>query len=173
MGRIQNKGDYMSDEMKVYLAGFIQGACIDKCTAWRKQIREFYSNWKDTGKPYPICFLDPLNGEKFNEISSDGLKGCFPPKAIVHKDYTCVDKADLIVCNTDTFGENRPLLGTIYELAWAWMLRKPVIMITDNVVFENHPFVIDTVSWYVKSVEELLQKKILNEFYKAWHSAQY
>jgi hypothetical protein len=162
--------------MTVYLAGYIQGSCIEKCVEWRKRIRNYYENWEDSEgniKPYPIDFLDPLNGENFSEISPDGLKGCFPPKAIVHKDYICVKKSDLIICNTDTFGEDRPLIGTLYELAWAFEFKKPVIMITNNIVFEQHPFVIDTVSWYVKSVEELLEKKILNGFYKAWHSANY
>ena len=90
--------------LKVYLAGYIQGEVIEECTSWRKRIREFYDNWKGTGKRYPICWLDPLNGEDFAEISPDGLKGVMPPNAIVHKDYTCVEKCDLIVVNMDTFG---------------------------------------------------------------------
>lgn len=157
--------------MVVYLAGYIQGSVIEKCVEWRKRIRETYDNWP-TGR-YPITWLDPLNGEAFNEISPDGLKGVFPPNAIVHKDYNCVKKADLIICNTDTFGQNRPLIGTIYELAWAYEWRKTVIMITQDNVFLQHPFITNTVSWYVSTVDELLKKKIINEFYKSWNSAQY
>jgi len=163
----------MESFMKVYLCGYIQGDVIEQCYSWRKKIRSFYENWKGTGKNYPISFLDPLNGENFNEISPDGLKGCFPPNAIVHKDYNCVDKCDLVICNTDTFGQNRPLIGSIYELAWAYEKRKPVIMITNDIVFEQHPFITNTVSWYVKSVDELLEKKIINEFYKSFNSAEY
>jgi len=163
----------MSENLVIYLAGYIQGSVINQCISWRKRIREYYQNWKGTGIDYPLIILDPLNGENFNEISPDGLKGCFPPNAIVHKDYVCIEKSDLIICNTDTFGQNRPLIGTIYELAWAYEKRKPVIMITNDMVFEQHPFITNTVSWYVKSVEELLEKKIINEFYKAWHSAEY
>lgn len=157
--------------LSCYLCGYIQGSVIEQCIAWRKKIRETYDNWP-TGR-YPINWIDPLNGENFNEISPDGLKGCFPPNAIVHKDYVSIQKSDLIICNSDTFGQNRPLIGTIYELAWAYEKRKPVIMITNDIIFEQHPFITNTVSWYVKSVEELLEKKIINEFYKAWHSAQY
>jgi hypothetical protein len=54
--------------LKIYLAGLIEGSCIDKCYSWRKKIREHYENWKDSGKKYPISFLDPLNGEKFADI---------------------------------------------------------------------------------------------------------
>jgi nucleoside 2-deoxyribosyltransferase len=158
--------------MKIYLAGFIQGSCIEKCIAWRKRLREYYDNWKD-GQRYPLSWLDPINGEHFDEITPDGLKGFLPPNAIVHKDYYCVKNSDLIICNMDTFGENRPLVGTIYELAWAYEFRKIVIMITDNQVYEQHPFLTNTVSWYVKSVDELIEKKIINTFYKAFHTAQY
>ena len=158
--------------MRVYLAGYIQGEVIDECVAWRKKIREFYDNWKG-GKRYPISWLDPLNGEDFAEISPDGLKGVLPPNAIVHKDYTCIEKCDLIVVNMDRFGKARPLTGTICELAWGWEKHKPIVMITDEIQYIQHPFLAAFTSWVVPTVDELLDKKIINEFYKAWHSAQY
>lgn len=158
--------------LHVYLAGLIEGKCIKKCTTWRKRIRDYYDNWKG-GKRYPIVWLDPLNGENFAEISPDGLKGSLPPHAIVHKDYMCVDKADLIIANMDTFGSKRGLCGTICELAWAWDKHKPIIMITNEDRYKYHPFLEYFSSWIVPSVDELLEKKIVNEFFKAWHSAQY
>jgi len=157
--------------LSIYLAGFIQGDVIDECTSWRKQIREHYNNWK--GGRYPITWLDPLNGEKFAEISPDGLKGSMPPNAIVHKDYTCVKKCDLIVVNMDTFGQDRGLCGTICELAWGWQMHKAIIMITKEDRYIQHPFLSYFSSWIVPSVDELIDKKIINEFYKSWHSAQY
>jgi len=159
--------------MKVYLAGYIQGQVIKECTEWRVRIREHYDNWKGQNKRYPICWLDPLNGENFAEISPDGLKGQIPPHAIVHKDYTCVEKCDLIVVNMDRFGKTRPLTGTICELAWGWQMHKPIIMITDEDQYKFHPFLEYFASWIVPSVDDLLEHKIINEFYKAWHSAQY
>lgn len=157
--------------MNVYLAGYIQGSVIEKCVEWRKKIRNTYDNWP-TGR-YPINWLDPLNGENFNEISPDGLKGVFPANAIVHKDYMCVSKSDLIVVNMDTFGQDRPLTGTICELAWGWDKHIPIIMITNEDKYKQHPFLSNFSSWIVPDVDFLLEKKIINEFYKAWHSAQY
>ena len=159
--------------LKVYLAGYIQGEVIEECTSWRKRIRNHYDNWKGTAKKYPITWLDPLNGEDFAEISPDGLKGVMPPNAIVHKDYTCVEKCDLIVVNMDRFGKERPLTGTICELAWGWQMHKPIIMITDEDQYKHHPFLAHFASWVIPTVDELIDKKIINEFYKAWHSAQY
>jgi len=158
--------------MTVYLAGYINGSVIEECIAWRKKIRLHYENWKG-GQGYPIEFLDPLNGESLGVISSDGNKGCFPPQMVVHKDYTCVSKSDLIVANMDTFGEARPPIGTLCEVVWAYDLRKSVILISNNEHYTEHPFLKYFSSIIVSSVEELLEKKVLNSFYKSWHSAQY
>jgi len=46
-------------------------------------------------------------------------------------------------------------------------------MVTDEDQYKQHPFLEYFASWIVPSVDELLEKKIINEFYKAWHSAQY
>jgi len=159
--------------LSIYLAGYIQGEVIEQCVAWRKRIREHYDNWKGLNIKYPILWLDPLNGEKFSEISPDGLKGVMPPHTIVHKDYTCVEKCDMIVVNMDRFGKSRPLTGTICELAWGWQMHKPIIMITDEDMYKFHPFLAYFASWIVPSVDELLEKKIINEFYKSFHSAEY
>jgi len=157
--------------MVVYLAGYIQGSVIEQCTIWRKKIREVYDNWN--GKPYPISWLDPLNGEKFDEISANGLKGVMPAHAIVHKDYKCVEKCDLVICNMDTFGQDRPLTGTICELAWAWQMHKLIILITDNANYKFHPFLEYFSSWIVPDVDTLIKEKIINQIYKSIHSAQY
>jgi len=159
--------------MKAYLAGYIQGSVIEQCIAWRKKIRDHYNNWRGTGKPYPISWLDPINGEEYMELSADGLKGSAPSHFIVHKDYRCVELCDLIIVNMDTFGQDRPLTGTICELAWGWQLHKPIIMITTEPKYKFHPFLKYFASWIVDSVDELLEKKIINQVYKATHSAQY
>jgi hypothetical protein len=157
--------------MKIYLAGYIQGQVINQCTEWRKKLRDTYDNWK--GGRYPLVWIDPLNGEDFAEISPDGLKGVMPPHAIVHKDYKCVVDSDLIVVNMNTFGMDRPLTGTICELAWAWDKHKPIIMITTEDKYIQHPFLSYFASWVVPTVDYLIEKKIINAFYKAWNSAQY
>jgi len=156
--------------MKVYLAGYISGSKIKECIEWRKKVREYYDNWK--GERYPIEWLDPLNGE-IEKISPDGLDCSLPGKALVHRDFCSVKVADLIIANLDTFGEPRPSVGTTYELAWAWYLKKPVVMITTDDNYINHPFVKDTVSKFVKDVDELLESKIVNYFFKGQVTANY
>ena len=167
----------MKKWMTVYLAGYISGNKIKQCSAWRIKIREHYNKWlnKETTRiePYPITWLEPLNGETFGVITDDGLKCDLPGKALVARDHKCVKIADLLIANTDTFGDKRPLTGTIYELAWAWTYKIPTIIITDNKNYREHPFIQDTASIIVKSVDELLDKKYIDYFYKGLVSAEY
>ena len=156
-----------------YLAGYISGKKIEECSSWRKKLREHYDNWKFETK-YPICWLDPLNGKDFEEIDGEGLhaKGV-TPEAIVHRDYQCVKSSDMVIANLDTFGCQRPLTGTMFELAWAYDAHKPVIVIATDENYTKHPFITETASIIVSSVEELIERKLVNYFFKGQASAIY
>ena len=157
--------------MNIYLAGYISGKKLDECLAWRKKIRQYFDlkpKWHGE-----IAFLDPLNGKKFGEIDAEGLKSNIPGKAFVKRDYKCVKIADLLIVNLNTFGESRPLTGTIYELAWAWLHKIPVIVITTDVNYLEHPFIKDTACIIVSSVEEILEKDYIEYYYKGLVSAEY
>ena len=156
--------------MKIYLAGIIEGSKIDLCRTWRQELIACYSNWKGSGKNYgTICFLNPLNGE--DNFSNDGLSSDFPPAAIFIKDYNAIKKSDLFIVNMDTFGSSRTNIGTLLEIAFAYEARIPVVMITNNEMHKKHPFLSSIVSYYCESVEELINKKVINTFYKAFNSA--
>jgi len=152
--------------MKVYLAGFIQGSKLKECILWRKQIREYY-------KDYPFVFLDPLNGKDFASISQDGLKSSRNPHSIIHRDYKSVTSADLIIANMNTFEEQRPLTGTICELAWAWEKHIPIIMITKEDKYKLHPFLSYFASDIVSSVNELFESGVVYYFYSGLVNALY
>ena len=72
------------------------------------------------------------------------------PRDIVLRDYHDVERANVILVHLELFGSNRPLIGTLCELAWAWQLRKPVIAICseDNKLMRNHPFISEFVAHY-------------------------
>jgi hypothetical protein len=160
------------EPIKVYLCGYIGGPqVLDKCIGWRKEIVKRYSSYK--GQRYPIIWLDPMNGKDFDFMDKNGLKSNVPSHAIMHRDYQCVVRADLLVFNTDTFGEERPLIGSIFEIAWAWEHHIPIVMITKDVVFREHPFTSYAVSHIVESVDELLDKKVINYYFKGWNDALY
>ena len=161
-----------NNELVCYLAGTMRGDCQEQCMGWRKQVRDYYANWKDTGRKYPISFLDPYNGID-EKLSNDGIKSDVPKNLIVHADCACIRNSDLVVANMNTFKKGRAPIGTISEVALAWEYKKAVVMITDDPVYINHPFMAYFTSWQVNTVEEMLEQKVLNQFYKRWHSAQY
>jgi hypothetical protein len=153
---------------KVYLAGFINGTKIVECTEWRKRIAQYYLL-----KGWEIIWLDPMNGKAVSTLTPDGLKTDIPGSALLDRDIKCVEEADLIIVNLNTFGETRAPTGTICELAIAGYLRKPVIVITDDFTFKEHPFVQEFASVIVKSVDELLERKLVDYFYRGTVSARY
>ena len=154
--------------MKTYLAGFMSGDKLEETTRWRFDIRSHYAV-----KDWPIVWLDPYNGKDLGSITGDGLKSSTPPNAIVHRDYACVKDADLIIANMDTFGADRPLTGTMCELAWAWQMGKPIVLITTDKNYVSHPFMTYFASWIVPDVETLLEEKIVDYFYQGTVTAKY
>jgi len=153
---------------KIYLAGYITGSVLDQCIAWRKKLREYY-----VMKDWNITWLDPLNGHYIESITDDGLACKIDGQNLIHRDYQSVIQSDLVVANLDTFGATRPLTGTICELAWAWEHHKPIIIISTDPYYTNHPFIKYFASSYVTSVEELIEKKLINYFFKGQNQAVY
>lgn len=152
-----------------YLAGYINDKKIKECVEWRQKIVNHYR-----GHSYPIEWFDPLNGKNLKAIIENGLKSQeITSKMILSGDIMSVKASDLIIANMDKFGESRDLTGTTCEMAIAWYLGKPIIMISKDPNYTEHPFLKEFASIIVGSVEELLEKKYINYFYKRVHNSQY
>ena len=175
--------------MYVYLAGYMSGEKLKETTEWRKQIRKHYRKWeerllgnkglgfdqKTEWLAFPMAFLDPYNGKEFETIDKKGLTSSIPANAIIHGDYMSVTKSDIIVANLDTFGADRPSIGTHWELAWCWQMKKPFVLIVPTgmkEIYTKHPFT-SQASWVVESVNELLEKRVLETFYRRMAGAIY
>lgn len=172
--------------MTVYKAGLMSKDLLKETLEWRLKLRNAYENWKGEGQ-YEIDFLCPYNGPELDSMDSLGLKSEIPPQAIIMGDYMSVKKADLIIANLDNFGSQRPLTGTLFELAWCWQMKKPFIIIAPDklmgynekgspftfyAVYSTHPFT-GQAGFVVKSVEELIERKLINYFYKRINPANY
>jgi len=160
--------------MRVYLAGYMAGNVIEQCLDWRLKIRDHYENWKGDHK-YPIDFLDPFNGPELDSLDGKGLKSDVPSNAIYTGDKMSVKACDLIVANLDTFEQERPMIGTFFELGWCTAWDKHFILIVPESMkdtAQNHPFLKQASSIYY-SVDQFLDSKILNYFYKRINGANY
>jgi len=152
----------------VYLAGFMSEKKLKETTEWRLRVRDFYVR-----KGWPIVFLDPWNGKEVATVTDNGLKSSVPGKALVDRDYSSVKTSDIVIANLDTFGEERPPVGTLSEIVWAWTLKKPVILISNVPHYVYHPFLKEFSSWIVDSVDTLLKDRVLDYFFKGVHGAVY
>jgi nucleoside 2-deoxyribosyltransferase len=110
----------------------------------------------------------PMAGKPHLEIDSDdgGLNDRrLTGKDIIHRDRRDVREADLVLVHLGTWDSQRPLIGTICELAWCWDQRTPVVAICakDDYVMRNHPFISEIISHYVETEEEAID--LLNTYY--------
>jgi len=158
----------------VYLAGYMSGEKLKECTEWRLKIRNHFRNYEN-GKAYPISFLDPFNGKEIDTIDKKGITSSIPPHAIRRGDKMSVKKADIMIANMNTFGCDRPMIGTHHELRWAGDFETPRILIVpekDLELYKNHPFTADC-DYFLTDIEQLFNEKIIESFYRRIAGAIY
>jgi nucleoside 2-deoxyribosyltransferase len=89
-----------------------------------------------------------------------------PAGVLKRKDRQQVRISSLVVVNLAIHDPNRPIVGTIYELAWADELRLPVIAIIDEQnhnLYATHPFIVDSISQQAKSIQDAID--IIENFF--------
>lgn len=118
----------------VYLAGPITGKDYCSATDWRL---DFSKNIKSINPS--INTLDPMRGKSYlaslKDIPANGnekfgfLSG---GKAILARDYADVHNSDIIVVNL--LGADRVSIGTLFECAWAFSAKIPLILVIEDTV---------------------------------------
>lgn len=93
--------------------------------------------------------LDLLNKETSIKHTYDHAMGT--SKAIMKRDHHDVSTCDAVLVNFT--GAKNISIGTVMEIAWAYELRKPVIVVTDNEI-HRHPMIDEAVMYTVPTIEE-------------------
>ncbi len=145
---------------KIYLAGPISGLSWEQATSWRKEVDNALS---DLG----IECLSPLRFKNFLE-SEKAIRDSYPDnalattRAIYTRDRWDVSRSDVVFVNF--MGTTRVSIGTIMEIAWADMLNKPIVYLTDSNNIHNHAMVMESVGFIVYTLEEAIEtiKALLN-----------
>lgn len=140
----------------VYLAGLISTEHPESL-AWRDVARrKLWDYAGDLGKD--VVVLSPLRGKADLEgATSDG--GITHPattaKDVMYRDRADILRADIILVNLNDWGSERPMVGTMFELAWAWDHKKPVVAVVDdnNYLMKSHPFVVEAVTHYFEDLD--------------------
>lgn len=145
--------------MKVYLAGTINTE-DDYFQRWR---REAAAKLKNVG----IMPLSPLAQKEVATSTDGGITSNIPSEDILMRDYTMVRSAHLILANLKLVGDSgipikKPLIGTFFEMAWAWEDKKPIIAVAEpeNYLFQKHPFLAGTITHCFPTLDEAINNII-------------
>lgn len=137
--------------MRIYLAGPISGCEFDECTDWRYQFTCLI--------PRSIQCLSPMRGKEFLKAHGT-IEGDYPElgplatsRGIITRDFFDCTRSDIVLVNFLNSG-NRVSIGTCMEVAWAYMARKPLIMISEEANVHNHPMMAEATGYRVKTIQE-------------------
>ena len=134
--------------LKVYLAGPIAGKSWEEATGWRNWFGSKFDN---------IEFLSPLRGKEYLEKETS-IQGSYEGKVLssargltTRDRWDCV-RADVVIVNF--LGAEKVSIGTVMEIAWADLGRKPIILIMSEDSIHNHPMIRESVGYVVSSLDE-------------------
>lgn len=142
----------------VYLIGQISPAALESFS-WREEVRGYFEHRAD------FEVIDPCQDEFNTKLVEENVterieiykeKGI---KLIVPRDRWYVLRSTIGLCNLNHYDPNKPIIGTMFELAWyCEMPEKAVIGIYDGDVKDDvtcsHPFVDRAIDTWVKNEVE-------------------
>lgn len=149
---------------RVYLAGPITE---DPDTHnWRKKVAKLLGDKFAVDDPCASKFdremLKEADGDaqKVHEIALSHQSEILLPKS-----YQSVENCDIILVNFTILPSDRPVIGTLMEIAWAWMLHKVIIVIEPKETnsFMWHPMVNSCTNAKAETLEEAVE--VIKEFF--------
>jgi nucleoside 2-deoxyribosyltransferase len=134
----------------VYLAGPVTGLSYAQVTTWRTEAKRRLA-------PDVEC-ADPLRGTEHlrheTKIKTTYTEHPFTTRrGIMMRDYFDVCRSTALLVNMlDAPDVSK---GTIMELAWAYHLRKPVVMVTEpeGNLHDGHPMLLETYDFRVPTID--------------------
>ena len=116
---------------RIYVAGPIDDNNLDKALEWRVEVHD----WNPM--PDEVEVFDPLRNKDTETI----IARSFGANEIVIRDLEDIDKCDIVLANVPKSDSPKPLFGTPCEIMYAWLHRKPVVLVTDDPRLSNHYWV--------------------------------
>lgn len=144
----------------IYLAGPITGLTFGACTDWREYVKT-----KLMGSCIE-CF-SPMRGKEYLK-NEEYIKSSYKnittstQKGIMTRDRFDTTQCDILVVNL--LEAQKVSIGTVMEIAWADMLRKPIILIMEKDNIHDHPMLNEAAGFTVNNLDEAVDliKIILN-----------
>ncbi len=139
----------------IYLAGPIAGLNEQEATEWRSGVQELL--------PYGIIGISPLRCEPVKEGMTYTDEGATDPmwsdaRAINAKNWLDTESCDLVLAYLPKeMNDRRPSIGTIIEIGWAIGLRKPLIVVSDDEQYMDHPLIQRNASWRLDNLPDAVE----------------
>lgn len=138
----------------VYLAGPIAGCDKGEANDWRDYVRRQLALDGIRGISPLRC--EPIVGERYMLNYADPKFGT--ARAIGSKNIFDVRHCDMTLAYLPrVINDRRPSYGTVCELAWAHMIGKPTILVTDCPVLQKHPVISACAGWLLETLDEGLE----------------
>lgn len=135
----------------VYLAGPIAGCDKAEANDWREEMAERLARYNIRGISPLRC--EPVIGDRYGLTYHDEKFGS--ARAICSKNEFDTRNCDMVLCYLPrALNDKRPSYGTIMELAWAYLLNKRPILVTDCPVLRKHPLVNSSAGWVLRTLDE-------------------
>ena len=138
----------------VYLAGGIAGLSGKEATDWRRDAEDFFIShgirvrnpMRSKLELYNVKIIEP-DFHAYQDLSV-----FFTSKGIMARDFNDLKQSDVILVNL--LGIMKPSLGTAMELAWAYILKKPTIVVMEDNgnPHDNHPMIHETIDFRVNNL---------------------
>ena len=133
---------------RVYLSGGIYGLTYDAATDWRHYAASQLA---------PIESLDPMRGKEY--LKEMGfMPGTYDAvrlstsRGIMTRDRFDTMRSDALLVNL--LGTERVSIGTSMEIAWADMLRIPVVACMEEDNIHQHPMILEAVGYVCPTLDE-------------------
>lgn len=137
----------------VYLAGPIMGCTRGQANDWRKYVADRLADHGIRGVSPLRC--EPLVGERYALNYPDPRFGV--PRAIAAKNFHDVQVCDLTLAYLPLPSEGRTQsYGTMAELSWAYALRKPAILVSDDPYVMQHPVIDIQAGWKLDTLDDAI-----------------
>lgn len=135
---------------KLYLAGPITGESWNGATNWRTYVGDALA---DVG----IEGVSPLRSKEYllNEVAIADRYDEYilsTSKGIFTRDFYDVSRVDGLFVNF--LGAKKVSIGTVMEIAYAWSLRKPIIVVMDKDNIHQHSMLREASGWIVDTIED-------------------
>ncbi len=138
----------------VYLAGPIMNCTREEANDWRLDFAKRLA-FDDIRGVSPLR-CEPLVGERYTMQYPDPKFGT--ARAIGAKNVFDVRSCDMVLVYLpipQQFG--RQSYGSIVELAWAHMLGKPTILVTNDPYVRDHPVIDACAGWMLNNLDDALE----------------